>query len=172
MGGSTLELVFLVGFGLVALFQFVRNFLRRKAAEARQAQQAQEAQSPPHALAGAKASPSAAPLSSSWGRGADEGAVLVGTPVPQPPEPPTLKPRTPVRAPAPAAASQPGMSNVSNASNAPRAPYAQNTHYPRRRVYRFSRAALMGDRRAVQDAVVIAAVLRPCHAHQPYGTEG
>lgn len=32
---------------------------------------------------------------------------------------------------------------------------------------RFSRAGLMPDRRAVQDAIVIAAVLRPCHAHRP-----
>lgn len=33
---------------------------------------------------------------------------------------------------------------------------------------RFSRAGLMPDRRAVQDAVVIAAILQPCHAHRPH----
>lgn len=35
-----------------------------------------------------------------------------------------------------------------------------------RRARRFSRAALMPDRRAVQDAVVIAAILEPCHAQR------
>lgn len=33
---------------------------------------------------------------------------------------------------------------------------------------RFSRRGLMPDQRAVQDAIVIAAVLQPCHAHQPH----
>lgn len=54
----------------------------------------------------------------------------------------------------------------------PRAPISmaaglmqQPAHRPRR----FSRQALMPDRRAVQDAVVIAAILRPCHAHRPHG---
>lgn len=52
-------------------------------------------------------------------------------------------------------------------------PYSAYAGRPmRRRVRRFSRAALMGDRRAVQDAVVIAAILRPCHAHKPYGVDG
>ncbi|WP_298829837.1 hypothetical protein [uncultured Piscinibacter sp.] len=40
---------------------------------------------------------------------------------------------------------------------------------PARRPRRFSRQALMPDRRAVRDAVVIAAILRPCHAHLPHG---
>ncbi|MDO9507017.1 MAG: hypothetical protein Q8S92_02385 [Hydrogenophaga sp.] len=40
---------------------------------------------------------------------------------------------------------------------------------PRRR--RFSRQALMPDRRAVQDAVVVSTILKPCHAHKPHGTE-
>lgn len=34
------------------------------------------------------------------------------------------------------------------------------------RVRRYSRAALMPDRRAVQDAIVIAAILQPCHANR------
>jgi len=36
---------------------------------------------------------------------------------------------------------------------------------------RFSRTALLPDRRAVQNAVVIATILRPCHAHRPHGVE-
>ena len=40
-----------------------------------------------------------------------------------------------------------------------------------RRPQRFSRTALMRDRRAVQDAVVIAAILRPCHAHRPHDVD-
>ena len=35
-------------------------------------------------------------------------------------------------------------------------------------VRRFSRAALLGDRRAVQDAVVLATILQPCHALRPH----
>ncbi|MGQ3051580.1 MAG: hypothetical protein ACT6S0_07335 [Roseateles sp.] len=38
----------------------------------------------------------------------------------------------------------------------------------RPRTPRFSRAALMRDRRAVQDAIVISAILQPCHAHRPH----
>lgn len=34
------------------------------------------------------------------------------------------------------------------------------------RVRRYSRDALMPDRRAVQDAIVIAAILQPCHANR------
>jgi len=33
---------------------------------------------------------------------------------------------------------------------------------------RFSRSALMGNRRAVQDAFVIGVILRPCHAYRPH----
>jgi len=36
---------------------------------------------------------------------------------------------------------------------------------------RFSRQDLLPDRRAVQDAIVIAAILRPCHAERPHGVE-
>lgn len=38
------------------------------------------------------------------------------------------------------------------------------------RARRFSRVALMPDRRAVQDAVVIAAILQPCHAQRSHDT--
>ena len=34
------------------------------------------------------------------------------------------------------------------------------------RARRYSRAALMPDRRAVQDAIVVAAILQPCHANR------
>lgn len=40
-----------------------------------------------------------------------------------------------------------------------------------RRPRRFSRASLMPDRRAVQDAVVIATILGPCHALRKHGLE-
>lgn len=36
---------------------------------------------------------------------------------------------------------------------------------------RFSRLRLMHDRRAVQDAIVIATILRPCHARRPHEVE-
>lgn len=41
---------------------------------------------------------------------------------------------------------------------------------PVRRRSRFSRAALMGDKRKLQDAVVIAAIMGPCRAMQPHET--
>jgi len=182
MGGSTLELVFLAVFGLVTLFQFVRNYLRGKAAKARQARALENAQS---TLASTVPPPSAAPLPTEWGRTVEEDAVEVSPPVPlpawqlpQPPRPspqqasrqqsqrPAPQPRT--RAPAhPAAAS-----SEPDAFDPPPAASADNAPYPRRRARRFSRAALMGDRRAVQDAVVLATILRPCHAHKPHGVDG
>lgn len=36
---------------------------------------------------------------------------------------------------------------------------------------RFSRRMLMGDRRALQDAIVIATILGPCRAHRPHDAE-
>ncbi|GMV44885.1 MAG: hypothetical protein AMXMBFR66_02830 [Pseudomonadota bacterium] len=38
----------------------------------------------------------------------------------------------------------------------------------RRETRRFSRRSLMGSRRAVQDGVVIAAILGPCRAYRPH----
>ena len=145
MGGSTLELVFLAIFGLVTLFQFVRNYLRGKAAKARQAQGMRDALDAQDAQAGAASPPSATPLPTEWGRTVEEAAVEVGPPAPL---------------------------SRQGASHAPPAPHVGSVPYARRRVRRFSRAALMGDRHAVQDAVVIAAILRPCHAHKPYGVDG
>ncbi len=51
---------------------------------------------------------------------------------------------------------------------APRAVAAPKRVAPRAapRARRYSRAALMPDRRAVQDAIVIAATLQPCHANR------
>lgn len=42
---------------------------------------------------------------------------------------------------------------------------------PRRHIGRFSRPGLMPDRRAIQSAIVISAILRPCHAHRPHQVE-
>jgi len=39
---------------------------------------------------------------------------------------------------------------------------------PSRHQRRFSRQGLLADRRAVQDAIVIAAIMQPCHAQRPY----
>jgi len=36
---------------------------------------------------------------------------------------------------------------------------------------RYSRSTLMGNRRAVQNAIVTAAILKPCRAHRPYGMD-
>jgi hypothetical protein len=36
------------------------------------------------------------------------------------------------------------------------------------RARRFSRAGLMPDRRAMQDAIVVATILEPCHAHRAH----
>lgn len=60
------------------------------------------------------------------------------------------------------------VSTVAPAAAAPRpaaAPMrvAARTLPPARR---YSRAALMPDRRAVQDAIVVAAILQPCHANR------
>ncbi|MBK6854155.1 MAG: hypothetical protein IPG93_21860 [Burkholderiales bacterium] len=40
-----------------------------------------------------------------------------------------------------------------------------------RRTRRFTRAELMPDRRAVQDAIVIAAILQPCHAKRTHDSD-
>ncbi|MDP2367115.1 hypothetical protein [Rhodoferax sp.] len=45
-------------------------------------------------------------------------------------------------------------------------PIRSERDLPRSR--RFSRGALMANRSAVQDAIVIAAILRPCHAYRPH----
>jgi hypothetical protein len=39
-------------------------------------------------------------------------------------------------------------------------------------VRRFSRRSLLGSRRAVQDAIVVAAILGPCRAHESRGQLG
>jgi len=40
-----------------------------------------------------------------------------------------------------------------------------------RRTGRFSRLALMPDQRTIQDAIVIATILAPCHAQRPHEVE-
>jgi hypothetical protein len=54
---------------------------------------------------------------------------------------------------------------------APAAMAARTPPLLRQRQRRFSRSGLMPDRRAVQDAIVIAAILSPCHAQRPHGLE-
>jgi len=76
----------------------------------------------------------------------------------------TAKPPAPAWTFAPAAPSGPQYA-------AAPATAARTPPLVRRRPRRFSRAALMPDRRAVQDAIVIAAILSPCHAQRPHGLE-
>jgi len=60
------------------------------------------------------------------------------------------------------------------AVRAPRAaPVAAETNASLRPQHsrRFSRQNLMADRRAIQDAIVIAAIMQPCHAQRPYNVD-
>lgn len=72
-----------------------------------------------------------------------------------------------------AAASTPAPASPDTAARPAAARIAAPTPAPTRvaprtlpRAHRYSRAALMPDRRAVQDAIVIAAILQPCHANR------
>jgi len=58
----------------------------------------------------------------------------------------------------------PRATPVTALTNVPLPPRSQQ---PRR----FSRLDLMPDRRAVQDAIVIAAIMQPCHAQRPYNVD-
>jgi hypothetical protein len=63
-----------------------------------------------------------------------------------------------------------------NLTEGPRRALAQHDRaapasHARQTARRYSRSALMGDRRAVQDAIVVATILQPCRAHRPYGAE-
>lgn len=42
----------------------------------------------------------------------------------------------------------------------------------RRDARRFSRRSLMGSRRAVQDAIIVSAILGPCRAYRPHDSDG
>jgi len=72
--------------------------------------------------------------------------------------------------PKPAQANAVGLTQAVRAPRA--APVAAETyasHRPRsQHSRRFSRRNLMADRRAIQDAIVIAAIMQPCHAQRPY----
>jgi hypothetical protein len=82
-----------------------------------------------------------------------------------------------------AADEQPGPASppaafMSNLAEGPRwAPAPRDRHAPastamaRATARRYSRSALMGNRRAVQNAVVTAAILQPCRAHRPHGMD-
>lgn len=52
-------------------------------------------------------------------------------------------------------------------SGFPHAESIRAEHHSRR----FSRGALLANRRAVQDAIVAAAILQPCHAHRPHDAD-
>lgn len=65
---------------------------------------------------------------------------------------------------------------VPNLAEGPRpSPPARERHAPAAPMHtgsrRYARSALMGNRRAVQNAVVTATILQPCRAHRPYGTD-
>lgn len=53
----------------------------------------------------------------------------------------------------------------------PTAPPPRASSQNWRHAGRFSRLRLMHDRRAIQDAIVIATILRPCHARRPHEVE-
>lgn len=101
-----------------------------------------------------------APPAPEDGRDADfEVEVEVEVPVPAPPRP---APRPPAFT--PNLAEGPRRAQARPDPAAPASPARQTAR-------RYSRAALMGDRRAVQDAIVVATILQPCRARQPYGSE-
>jgi len=95
-------------------------------------------------------------------RGKAEGMQAPGAPQEQ--EQATALPLAPARPYAPSGANEPQQT-------ATPAPAVRISPLVRRRQRRFSRADLMPDRRAVQDAIVIAAILSPCHAQRPHGIE-
>lgn len=86
-----------------------------------------------------------------------ETAPWTDAPVPQRADP---RPMTAHAADAPEPVEAP---RAAPAAMAARASPSAHPH-PRR----FSRPGLMPDRRAVQDAVVTAAILQPCRAHRPH----
>jgi hypothetical protein len=77
-------------------------------------------------------------------------------------------PRSPVPAPS-RTLSHPRANEPPKASVPDPAP--RTTHRAGWRPHRFSRSSLMPDRRAVQDAVVIATILGPCLALRTHGLE-
>jgi len=86
---------------------------------------------------------------------------------PEPEPEPEPEARAPARPPAKGALPKGALGTPGQPSLVPRraAPVPAPV---KRESRRFSRHALMADRRAVQNAFVIAAILGPCHAHRPY----
>lgn len=91
---------------------------------------------------------------------AQSGTDIQATPVPRKAGPTPMQPDT-------AGALKP----VAAPRAAPTAPAGRALPMAGSRRRRFSRPGLMPDRRAIQDAIVIAAILRPCHAHRPHDVE-
>lgn len=77
------------------------------------------------------------------------------------------EPDTVARRPRAAEVPRPAQALPPRAAPAPAPPHAAAAP-ARRAARRFSRRSLMGSRRAVQDGVVIAAILGPCRAYRPH----
>jgi len=75
----------------------------------------------------------------------------------------------------PRAAPQPPAFTPNLAEGPRRAPAQLDRAAPpspvRQTARRYSRSALMGDRRAVQDAIVVATILQPGRPRRPYGAD-
>ena len=145
MSGFPQELVFVFVFGAIVLAQFLYRLLRGKAALMQaELEQQEKAQAQRQAQRQAQAqaeAEAAAVLLRAQRKPAQTEDVESSQP--------TLAPRaTPVTA----------LTNV---------PLPPRSQQPRR----FSRLDLMPDRRAVQDAIVIAAIMQPCHAQRPYNVD-
>lgn len=92
------------------------------------------------------------------------------------PPPGTLEDSVDAAQPAPAPSRTLAHARSAERSKAPSpapvpAPAPRTAHRAGWRPRRFSRTSLMPDRRAVQDAVVIATILGPCHALRKHGLE-
>jgi hypothetical protein len=130
MKGLPTELIYLLIFGGILLFNFVaQQAARRRRAEGRQEEEVQEVpqDEPLHDE----------PIPDFWGRS------------PEPPQEVWPVPATPVRP-----VTQTELPIASSA----------------RRVSRFSKRSLLGSRRDMQNAIVIAMILGPCRALEPPGT--
>jgi hypothetical protein len=148
MSGFPQELVVVLVFGAILLVQFLYRLLRRKAA-LMQAELEPQAQAQAQALAQARAQAQAQAQAQ-----AAAAAVLLSA------EPGPVQSGAVVL---PGALALP----VTRTAAARYASLRQRSQHPRR----FSRQDLMPDRRALRDAIVIAAIVQPCHAQRPYNVD-
>jgi hypothetical protein len=130
MQGLPTELLYLLIFGAVLLF----NFFTQQAARRRQAEAQQQQE---EALEVAQDDPAPdEPIPDFWGRAPES---LEALPAPAMPAEPIRRTTVPIASPA-------------------------------RRSKRFSRESLLGSRRDMQNAIVVAMILGPCRALEPPGT--